>query len=501
MNTNYLFTIQRIKQSYENEEKHHPSNKYIVLYRAIKKCIISIELPHQWTLPSTRVLANEISLSRTTIVKSYELLLLEKLIESKQGSGYIVNFEASTTKENSAPLNALDGSLYPDISSKGKSFLLNISLINRVTDGKGVAFRPGLPPLDIFPINRWKNLLNTYWRHTKSSGLSYARSTGIEPLKRSIANYLNISRNIKCDHQQIIVVSGSLQSLYLIANVLIDKGDNVILENPAFPNVHSIFKSMQANLLPIRLDKEGIDIEKMNELSHLNPKLVHVTPSNHYPLGIKMSLKRRKELLAWASKNKTLIIENDYENEIANNQQQVPSIFSLDTEDRTIYVGTFNRLLHPSIRLGYMVVPKYLIGAVEALQEHSHRFVAPSIQVVMNQFIERNYLYQHLKNITEAAEERHGLFVKHFQENTDTMYLENTSFSSLHVLAKPYAPMDSNQESELIEKLAKKGITTHALGKCFIGNEKQQGLILGYSSVRPTTLIKTVKKMTQILQK
>lgn len=383
------------------------------------------------------------------------------------------------------------------MSGKGNSFVDNFSLINR-TSASSVAFRPGIPPLDIFPINRWKNLLNTYWRYVKSSALSYERSTGVDPLKKSICNYLNVSRNIKCDYNQIMVVSGSLQSLYLIGSVLIDKGDNIILENPAFPNVHSLFKSLQANLLPVSLDDSGINIQKMNDLNHLQPKLVHITPSNHYPLGTKMSLKRRKELLDWASLNKAFIIENDYENEVANHLNKIPSIYSLDTEDRTIYMGTFNRLLHPSIRLGYMIIPKYLIKAVEALQEHSHRFVAPSAQLVMSQFIDRNYLYQHLKNLIEVSQERQAIFLKEFQKSK-TMFISNQSFASLNLVAKFKHKVPENTEAQIIQKLKEANINVHSLSECFIGNQKEQGLILGYCAVRNSLLERKVKKLVDII--
>jgi len=257
MNTNYQFSIERIKKALKKQEQLKHKNKYITLYNAIKECIQNIELPHNWVMPATRVLAKELEISRTTIVKSYELLQLEKLIVSKIGSGFTINYDITSSKESSK--GNIDFELYPVISSIGKSFVNNFTLINR-TSANSVAFRPGLPPLDIFPINRWKNLLNSYWRYVKSSKLSYQRSTGIDPLKKSICDYLNVSRNIKCDYKQIMVVSGSLQSLYLIGSTLIDKGDNVVLEDPAFPNVHSLFKSIQANLLPVTLDENLDDL-------------------------------------------------------------------------------------------------------------------------------------------------------------------------------------------------------------------------------------------------
>lgn len=499
MNTNFKFAIDRIKDTFDNQLHIKPSNKYIVLYRSIKQCIVNKDLPHDWLLPSTRVLAEELDVSRTTVNKTYELLKLEKLILSKPGSGYRVHFETVLEDEHSKNIKtAFNEEDYPKITEKGLSYLKNISLINRLPNNH-LAFRPGLPPIDVFPVNQWKKLLNAYWRHVKSSGLSYSHATGIVELKKSICNYLNINRNIKCSHEQLIVVSGSLQSLYLITNTLIEKGDYVVLEDPTFPNVHSIFKSIQSNIVPVSLDNEGIDIKKMNALTGYKPKIVHTTPSNHYPLGIKMSLNRRNELLEWASKNKALIIENDYENEIGNTISSLPSIYSLDTEDRTIYMGTFNRLLHPSIRLGYMIVPKYLINAVEALQEHSHRFVAPSIQVVMNQFIERNYLFQHIKNITTVAKERHALFIKEFEKSNPRLYITQNEFCSLHIVAKFKNPIKQKEELALVEKLASHNIVVFSLSKCYIGHDKEQGLILGYSAVRPNKLIQKVNQMKTLL--
>ncbi|SFZ95123.1 GntR family transcriptional regulator / MocR family aminotransferase [Flaviramulus basaltis] len=499
MNTNNKFTIQRIQKEYVIQTEQKPYNKYIVLYRAIKQCILNIELPHNWLLPSTRILSQELDLSRTTVIKAYELLLLEKLVISKTGSGNRINFEGTiNSKKNNLKQLTTNNNLYPDISQRGQSYLKNTVLLNRLPNDN-IAFRPGLPPLDTFPVNQWKKLLNTYWRHIKSSGLSYSQSTGQKELKKSISNYLNISRNVKCDPEQIVIVSGSLQSLYLIASTIINSGDAVVLENPLFPNVHSVFKSSEAKLIPIDLDDEGISIKVLNSIKKDKPKLIHTTPSNHYPLGVKMSLKRRQEILQWASENKALIIENDYENEIANSTSSIPTIYSLDTEDRTIYMGTFNRLLHPSIRLGYMIVPKYLTSAVEALQEHSHRFVSPSIQIVMNQFIEKNYLYQHIKNCIEVAKERHDLFISEFEALSKNMYIQKKPFSSFHLIAYFKTPVSVEYEKEVIRKLNEHNITTFSLSKCYIGKPKQQGLIIGYSSVRPTILKRKIKKMIDFI--
>lgn len=498
MNTNYEFATQRIVTAYGLQNQAVEGNKYIQLHKAIKNCIQQKELPHNWVMPSTRNLADSLALSRTTVIKAYELLMLEKLIVAKAGSGFRVNVQVAVAQQINYS-STLDSIIYPAVSEKGASFLKNISILNR-QQSTAIAFKPGLPPIDIFPINQWKKLLNTYWRYIKASDLSYGQSTGSVLLKTQICNYLNVSRNIKCSPEQVIIVSGSLQSIYLIASAFINKGDSVVLEDPTFPNVHSIFKSNLAKLLPVPLDAEGIQLAALDACAIHQPKLIHVTPSDHYPLGIKMSLQRRLSLLEWASKNKALIIENDYEHEIGNLKESLPTLFSLDKEERTIYLGTFNRLLYPSIRLGYMILPKHLVPLIEALQEHSHRFVSPSVQLVMGQFIEKNLLFQHLKNLGEVAQERELFFRKQFPEDNHSMYVPGRNFNSLHLIAHFQKPKTRAEESQIIQKLEKSNISVYSLSKCFIEHEAQTGLLIGYSTVGPVVSKEKIKQMVQLIQ-
>lgn len=497
MNTNSSFAIERISVAFDSRPSlDDAGNKYIRLYRAIKGCIENQELPVNWVVPSTRQLADALVLSRTTVIKAYELLQLEKLIVARAGSGYrVYGREHQPITER---LQAESNVGYPALSEKGQAFFENINILNRQTN-TGIAFKPGLPPIDIFPINQWKNLLNTYWRYVKSSELSYEQGSGMEMLKGQIATYLNVSRNLKCQPEQVVITSGSLQSIYLLSGALINKGDGVVLEDPTFPNVHSIFKSNLAKLLPVGVDAEGIRIDGLEEAASHQPKLVHLTPSDHYPLGIKMSLQRRMEVLQWAAKNSAYLIENDYEHEVGNAESSLPSLYSLDQENRTIYLGTFNRLLYPSIRLGFMVLPPQLVHVIEALLEHSHRFVSPSLQIVMGQFIEKNHLYKHLKNLIEVAQERKLLFENLFTEGNKILHINPRSFNSLHLLSHFRQEVKPQEEKQLIEKLGKHNLSAYSLSKCYIQEKPQTGLILGYSTVRPVVMREEMRQMLRIL--
>lgn len=494
--------LDRIAERYAKQTERPKTGKgsmslYQRLYNLVKDGIVNNDIPEGSALPATRLLADELGLSRTTVIRAYELLRLEGYIDSKVGSGHIIR----RIQDNALPATEVEveeGLDYPDLSETGKSFLKNISLINS-TDDKSIAFRPGLPPLDIFPVNQWKNLSNLYWRYVKSSALSYSPSSGIDQLKKNLATYLNLTRGIKCDHRQIILVSGSLQSLYLVGNTVINPGDKMIMENPTFPNVYSIFKGLRADIQPVGLDDEGMKVSDMDGEAFAGSKLLHCTPSCHYPTGTQMSLQRRKDLLKWADKQGSFVIENDYEHEVHNYGRPMPSLYSLDQQQRVIYMSTFNRLLHPSIRIGFMVLPFYLLNAVEALLKHSHRFVSPAVQVVLNQFIEKHYLHNHVKKVVEVAEEREQIFSETFRDHFgDAVTLRKNSTRSLQLLAELH---NGVKDSEVVAMLASQSIIAHAYSKCFVGEPKKQGLILGYSSVRPPVIRQKIGQMAKVYPK
>ncbi len=235
---------------------------YQFIYNKLKTGVLAGDLPNTCELPPTRSLSLHMGVSRSTIIKVYDLLKLEGLLEATMGSGYRVHTPSPDVNQN--PAYDKRRHHYVEMSEGAQSFHRNVGLINAIDD-PGIAFRPGIPPLDMFPIIKWKKLSDEYWKFVRASELSYYAGAGVEVLRKTIANYLNLSRNVKCNHEQVFVVSGSLQSLYLIGNLLIDPGDDVLVENPTFPNVHSIFKSLRANVSGIPVDAQGMDAKALEE--------------------------------------------------------------------------------------------------------------------------------------------------------------------------------------------------------------------------------------------
>jgi len=481
------FNIKNILTSHGFGNKNNYQNIYINLYESIKSAIVNRTLDENVKLPPSRVLALDLEISRSTVVKAYELLVLEKHVLSVAGSGYFIAPTKHKKMRHNFKTQTIKGK-YPNISKRGNAFRKNIQLISSKSE-KGIAFRPGLPPLDIFPVQQWKHLINDYWRNVRSSQLSYSNTLGLECLRENISNYLKIYRNIDCNSDQIIITTGSLHSLSLLSDALIDKKDEVVIENPTYPHAYNLFDSLKAKICPAPIDEEGIVIHKVKCKT---PKLVYTTPSNQYPTGVKMSINRRLELLKWASDKSTLIVEDDYDHEFSNWENPISSIFSLDNQERVIYLGTFNKLLHPSIRVGYMIVPHYLIDTITALYEQSSRFVSPSIQETLNAFIEKDYLNKHLRRVIEVSVERKELFLNTFNSVFEDDIILDSNNTGLHIIGKLKTGIE---DKVLANYLAKKGVIAHPFSKYFFDGSKKNGLVMGYSSVNNKLIKETILKM------
>ncbi len=476
-----------------------PRPLYRELYELLKWNIEKGNLPSGNYLTSSRELAETLNLSRSTVNRAYELLVFDGLISAHPGKGYFIEHPAQESKEG------LNNTLIDvnQLSEVAQSFLEVVESDKYKvvdSDGLALAFRPGVPPVDVFPVRRWMSLTQKYWKEIQFSSLDYKATTGVQTLKETIANYLRIDRNMICHPDQIIVVSGSLQSLYLIANTLINPGDGVMLENPTFQNVANVFQGMRAQLTALELDRDGAILPDICD-QFSSTKLIHLTPSCQFPLGIEMSDNRKKDWIEFAYKNGCYMIENDYEHEMVHFKNGDSNLYSLDENNRTIYLSTFNRLLHPSIRIGYMVVPFDLLPAVEALMNHSHRFVPPSIQMVMNEFIKQSFLQMHMKNVWQESKNRKRAFLNAAQEFLPHWQFEDTR--ALHVLGKTQfedirSVGDISSDILVSRKLMEHHIVSQSLSSLYFKEPKMEGLVLGYSSVPPSVITQKIQQWSSL---
>lgn len=445
--------------------------RYIVLHEVLKEAIVGGQLPMETVLPPLRVLAKELGCSRPTLARAIEMLKSEGLLTSKVGGNISVAKIERSYEPNERDLSLLRRS----ISSRGQSFSKSVERM-QLPSSDSLAFRAGTPPLDVFPVEKWRKITNEYWNRIKFSELAYSPSSGMNRLKENLANYLSIARGVRCHPKQIFVTAGSLQSIYQAATALVDMGDRVFVENPTFPNVLSIFTGMHAQLhhFPDDISPE------LREA-----KLLHLTPSANYPLGQTMPLDKRMELLQSLEGSGTVIIENEYEYEFNTPHAKIPSLYELNAGQRVIYLGTFNRLLHPSIRVGFMVVPPFLVDTMESLSLHSHRFVPPSLQWVMNRFLEKTHLHDHVSKALRALVNRRSVFAaqwnlyaKILQPKAWQLHLSETLGLSVCITTTHPA-----SDLTLVQTLISQGIVSNRLSQCYLEPDAPQGLILGYGCI------------------
>lgn len=464
---------------------------YVNLYTAFRKAILNRSLENGTKLPPSRVLAMDLGISRSTVLKAIDLLLVENYITSKRGSGYYVR--ATEDKKIRLNISALDHKGgHPKLSKQGIAFSEN-NLWAGQDSIKEVAFRPGLPPLDIFPVQIWKKLIDDYWKRITPSELSYSDTKGLNCLRENISQYLKVYRNINCSPDRIIVTTGSLHSLFLVSSILLEKNDNIVVENPMYPMAHSLFKNLGAVIQPAPVDDEGINLKGIN---CTNPKFVYTTPSCQYPTGVKMSMSRRFQLLNWAAVNETYIIEDDYNHEFSNWEKPLGSLFGMDLQERVVYLGTFNKLIHPSLRLGYIILPEQLIGPVSGLYQQSSRFVPRQDQKAMSAFIQKDYLNKHLRKVIDTAQQRKEYFVEQFNAILGDWFQLETSCLGLHLIAH----IKKKQSDLYIEqKLMDQNIRVHALSRYYILPNDANGLVMGFCSVNQKQIKETIRKIGEIM--
>lgn len=458
--------------------------KFRIIYHVFKNAINEQIIPQRIVLPSTRQLAKQLSSSRSTVIKAYELLLSNGYIEAKPGSGYRVK-----TTNKSVPSVPTEQNTYVELSYYGKSFLNSQQLLNQ-NEHKGSLFKPGVPPLDIFPINTWKRISNQYWQTLKTSDLANNTDLGTYDFKRQLCNYLALNKKIICHPDQTFVTGGSLQSVFLIGKMLINPGNDVAIENPTFPNIKATFNALGAKTTPLThpLHKQA------NTLPD-NCKLIHLSSSTNYPEGSQFSAKEKMRLLDKANKLGSYVIENDYELHQNNN---TPSYYQLDTQDRTFYLGTFNRVLHPSIRISFMVVPQALTSSMHALIMHSHRFVSPAIQLILNSFIEQGHMGKHIQHLISQSSLRFATFINSFNQHLSPfLTLLHANDKNLFISAEFRDKVDDVQVCKV---LAEYEIVLHPLSKCYLTGPKRYGLIIGYASVSNALIPKTVQRIAATLK-
>jgi GntR family transcriptional regulator/MocR family aminotransferase len=365
------------------------------LFQALRKQIIALELMPGQMLPSTRQLADQLDVSRTTVVRAYEDLLGQGYIKAIDGIGTFVSERPAVNKiiryEGEAPASIR-------LSQYAKRLLRIENTLLSSADHPALNY--GAAPLELLPIRQWRQILLKHCRDHKPTKQDYAvEPLGFFPLRKALADYLRRARALSCEPTQLAVFNGSLDAIKLISKLLIDAEDTIVVENPGFTFARKHFESMNAYIHAVAVDEEGIRIDQLINAPR-KAKLLYVTPSHQDPTGAMMSLARRKQVLAWAEDNDTLIVEDDYDSEYRFIGSQIPALHALSTRENVIYLSSFWKTLHPLVDSSYLVVPPSLALVVAHainLRETNASSLPLLEQYTLTDFIQDGHLERYIR--------------------------------------------------------------------------------------------------------
>jgi len=445
----------------------------------LRAAIVSGRLPADTRLPSTRIFASEIGVSRNTVLQVFEALTEEGLLTSRLGAG---TFVAKLTDDGPTGLFANEhrkpeygGYPFRSLSRRGKSLVA--SATGEFSE-RPTPFMPDLPDLREFPIRTWLRLLNETSGRLTGEILADTSNAGYEPLRRAIAQHLNASKGMNCDYTQVIITTGSQQSLDLVCRMLLDVGDPVWLEEPGYIGARSVFAANGATLYPVRVDAEGINVDAMINV-HPAPRIIFTSSSRHYPLGATLSMIRRESMIGFARKCGCWIVEDGYDHEFRYSGGTPPSVYGLDAGARTIHLGTFSKVLLPSFRLGYVVVPSDLSESFAKARAVVDRHASLIEQMVLSEFMHRGLLVAHIRRMRNLYRARQIQLV----EGLKGIFGENLTVTATETGMHVVLHLTAGADDEALSKIViESGVVTRPLSPYYAGKEPQQGLLLGFSA-------------------
>jgi GntR family transcriptional regulator/MocR family aminotransferase len=475
-----------------------PEPLYRQIYEGVRQAIVHGTLASSARLPSTRALAEQLAVSRSTVVLAYELLLSEGYLQSGIGSGTTV----AATVPPEAPSNRRAEHVppaapqsRPRLSRRGAALAAtSVTAIHAPAALR--AFRPGLPDFDLFPFATWARLAARHWHAVPREALGYSDPGGYGPLRREIADYLRSSRRVICEPAQVIVVAGTQQALDLTARLLLDPGDSVWIEDPGYLGARSALRGAGARLVPVPVDAEGLDINAAI-VGCPAARLAYVTPAYQFPLGVTMSLARRLALLRWAAETGAWIVEDDYDSEYRYVGRPLSALQGIDTAGQVIYIGTFSKVLFPGLRLGYIVVPPALVEAFLAARAATDRHSPLLDQVILADFMQQGHFAQHIRRTRALYAERQAILLEAASAELKGAIDVRPAPAGMHLLA---TLADVRVEDLALSREAQRhGVVAPPLRAYSMRSPQQQALLLGYTTVDAEVIRAGVRALAQAL--
>ncbi|GAB3481618.1 PLP-dependent aminotransferase family protein [Amycolatopsis cihanbeyliensis] len=436
------------------------------IYLQIRAAILDGRLREGETLPPTRELAQRLAVARNTVAAAYDRLGAEGFLAGKVGAGTFVRAGASGGPSD--PDQGARVSLRPN------------EVWERVPDPPRMAgpaprydFRAGLPDARMFPFDTLRRLLGDEVRAARADTLNYGEPAGQPELRAAVARHLGVSRGLPVEPADLLITGGTQQALDLIAKVLLRPGQGVAVEDPGYPPARLLFETFGVTVIPVPVDEQGIVVAEIPE----GTRLVYVTPSHQFPLGMPMSLERRQELIRWARRSDAVLIEDDYDTEFRYVGRPLEPLYRLDEDGRVLYTGSFSKSLSPALRLGFLVPPRSIRAALVKAKYLADWHSSGPIQSALARFIDEGGFARHLRRMRREYRARHELVAEVLRRDFAGVCAPIPSPAGLHLSA-----WSEYGTRELVRRARRAGVGLYTLGD-FSVQPGRAGLVFGYGSI------------------
>jgi len=439
------------------------------LYEAMRRAMLDGKLAAGDRLPSSRELTHDLGLSRNTVVAALNQLSVEGYLVSRVGSGTYVHDNVPRSPQRKASSQAPRH--HTDLSRRG----IALSSTFCATQLEVQPFTPGIADFSAFPVALWQRLQNKHWRMTYPEMLDYSYCGGHAPLRRAVADYLRVFRSVPLDVDQVIITSGTQQSLELCAQLLADHGDTVWLEDPAYWGAVKAFMATGLRAHPVKVDQHGMAPTPQDERTP--PRLIYTTPSHQYPTGAVMSLARRQHILAIARTHNAWVLEDDYDSEFRFSGPPLSSLAGLDQDERVLYMGSFSKVLYPGLKLGYLVVPKRLVGAFKQAHYDLNRPGQMPLQAALAEFIELGHFASALRRARHSYAQRRQCLLEALAPCLGKNAQITGAEQGLHLCVRLPDALD---DKALAQRIGTFGLTVRPLSAYCLERQDAKGLVIGY---------------------
>ncbi|MEH6415934.1 MocR-like pyridoxine biosynthesis transcription factor PdxR [Pseudomonas sp. CGJS7] len=452
---------------------------YARICERIRAAIVSGALAPNARLPSGRTLAQDLGVARNTVDWALDQLVADGYIVRRRGAG---SFVAARLPERDAPpltparaAGPVAETEPPRLSRRAQALR---AYPGHYTAASAVPFTPSLPPIAAFPRAVWNRLLQREAGKPGDEYWQYGASNGLPALRSAIAAHASAMRAVRCSPEQVVVVTSTQQAVELAAKVLADPGDAAWCETPGYQPVQHCLRAAGMEVVAVPVDDSGLNVEAALALN-ASARLAYVTPAHQYPLGVEMSLQRRKALLAWAHSHDGYVLEDDYDGDYRYLGRPIASLQGMDEHGRVIYIGSFNKILFPGLRIAYAIVPEALIAGFVDAKHAADGHTALLMQGALAAFIHEGHLGRHLRKTRALYDERRIAFVEQAAALADLLDF-GPAIAGMHVAGLFKRELGRGLDDRAIaETCARAGIVVHPLSK--YGASERSGLVFGFA--------------------